>query len=112
MIPPVLFARFPANDETLMKAIAAGAIKDVEEAAPPSDFIIASRIVHQGSVWASWRVLSRFVEKGYFLAGRIFPAGRVTITDREKDVFELLIVGRPINEICSAPYGCCTSFQA
>ncbi len=91
-----------ADDETILKAIAAGAKGYVDEAAAPSDFVMAIRIVHQGSVWAPRRVLSMFIERVSASPGRIFPAGRVTFTDREKEVLELLVVGRSNKEIGSA----------
>jgi DNA-binding NarL/FixJ family response regulator len=46
------------DDESVLKAIAAGAKGYVDEAASPAEFIQALRIVHQGSVWAPRRVLS------------------------------------------------------
>src|SRR5205823_13637051 len=83
-----------ADDETILKAVAAGAKGYVEEGATPAEFVMAIRIVHQGSVWAPRRVLSLFIERVSSSPGRIFPAGRVTFTDREKQVLELLVVGR------------------
>ena len=62
----------------------------------------AIRIVQQGSVWAPRRVLSMFIERVTSSPGRIFPAGRVTFTDREKQVLELLVAGRSNKEIGSA----------
>lgn len=91
-----------ADDETILKAIAAGAKGYVDEAASPADFVMAIRIVHQGSVWAPRRVLSMFIERVSSSPGRIFPAGRVTFTDREKEVLELLVVGRSNKEIGAA----------
>ena len=91
-----------ADDETILKAIAAGAKGYVDEAAAPSDFVMAIRIVHQGSVWAPRRVLSMFIERVSASPGRIFPAGRVTFTDRDKEVLELLVVGRSNKEIGAA----------
>src|SRR5690348_16937680 len=88
-----------ADDETILKAIAAGAKGYVDEAATPEEFIQAIRIVNQGSVWAPRRVLSMFIERVTASPGRIFPAGRVTFTDREKQVLELLVVGRSNKEI-------------
>src|SRR5579884_1086318 len=41
-----------ADDETILKALAAGAKGYVDEAASPAEFIMAMRNVHQGSVWA------------------------------------------------------------
>lgn len=88
-----------ADDETILKAVAAGAKGYVDEAASPQEFIQAIRIVNQGSVWAPRRVLSTFIERVTASPGRIFPAGRVTFTDREKEVLELLVAGRSNKEI-------------
>jgi DNA-binding NarL/FixJ family response regulator len=91
-----------ADDETILKAVAAGAKGYVDEAASAAEFIQAIRIVHDGSVWAPRRVLSMFIERVTTHPGRIFPAGRVTFTDREKEVLELLVAGRSNKEIGSA----------
>jgi len=90
-----------ADDESILKAVAAGAKGYVDEAATPEEFVQAIRIVNQGSVWAPRRVLSMFIERVTTTPGRIFPAGRVTFTDREKQVLELLVVGRSNKEIGS-----------
>jgi DNA-binding NarL/FixJ family response regulator len=90
-----------ADDETILKALAAGAKGYVDEAAAPLEFVQAIRMVHQGSVWAPRRVLSTFIERVTTSPGRIFPAGRVTFTDREKEVLELLVAGRSNKEIGS-----------
>jgi DNA-binding NarL/FixJ family response regulator len=71
----------------------------VDEAAAPLEFVQAIRMVHQGSVWAPRRVLSIFIERVTSSPGRIFPAGRVTFTDREKETLELLVAGRSNKEI-------------
>jgi DNA-binding NarL/FixJ family response regulator len=91
-----------ANDETILKALAAGAKGYVDEAATPAEFIQAINIVNQGSVWAPRRVLSMFIERVTSHPARIFPAGRVSFTDREKEVLELLVAGRSNKEIGSA----------
>lgn len=91
-----------ADDETILKALAAGAKGYVDEAASPQEFTTAIRIVFQGSVWAPRRVLSTFIERVTASPGRIFPAGRVTFTDREKEVLELLVAGRSNKEIGAA----------
>jgi DNA-binding NarL/FixJ family response regulator len=90
-----------ADDESILKAVAAGAKGYVDEAALPEEFVQAIRIVNQGSVWAPRRVLSMFIERVSTSPGRIFPAGRVTFTDREKQVLELLVAGRSNKEIGS-----------
>lgn len=91
-----------ADDETILKAVAAGAKGYVDEAASPAEFVQAIRIVNQGSVWAPRHVLSIFIERVTSSPGRIFPAGRVTFTDREKEVLELLVAGRSNKEIGAA----------
>jgi DNA-binding NarL/FixJ family response regulator len=90
------------DEETILKAIASGAKGYVDEAAPPSEFVQAIRVVNQGSVWAPRRVLSMFIERVTSSPGRIFPAGRVTFTDREKEVLEMLVAGRSNKEIGAA----------
>mgnify|MGYP001553472158 CR=1 FL=1 len=90
------------DEETILKAIASGAKGYVDEAAGPKEFVQAIRIVHQGSVWAPRKVLSMFIERVSSAPGRIFPAGRVAFTDREKEVLEMLVAGRSNKEIGSA----------
>jgi len=90
------------DEETILKAIASGAKGYVDEAASAAEFVQAIRIVHQGSVWAPRHVLSMFIERVSSAPGRIFPAGRVTFTDREKEVLEMLVAGRSNKEIGAA----------
>ena len=90
-----------ADDETILKALAAGAKGYVDEAATPVDFVEAIRMVNRGSVWAPRRLISTFIERVTTSPGRIFPAGRVTFTNREKGVLELLVAGRSNKEIGS-----------
>ena len=90
------------DEETILKAIASGAKGYVDEAATPTEFVQAIRVVNQGSVWAPRRVLSLFIERVTSSPGRIFPAGRVTFTDREKEVLEMLVAGRSNKEIGAA----------
>ena len=51
------------DEETILKAIASGAKGYVDEAATPTEFVQAIRVVYQGSVWAPRRVLSMFIER-------------------------------------------------
>jgi DNA-binding NarL/FixJ family response regulator len=90
------------DDETVLKAIASGAKGYVDEAASPAEFVQALRIVNEGSVWAPRKVLSTFIERVTTSPGRNFPSGRVAFTDREKEVLEMLVVGRSNKEIGSA----------
>jgi DNA-binding NarL/FixJ family response regulator len=90
------------DEETILKAIASGAKGYLDEAASPTEFVQAIRVVNQGSVWAPRRVLSMFIERVSSAPGRIFPAGRVSFTDREKEVLEMLVAGRSNKEIGAA----------
>ncbi len=91
------------DDETVLKALAAGAKGYVDEAATPDEFVMAIRMVFQGSVWAPRRVISLFIERVTSAPGRFFPGGgRGTFTDREKEVLELLVAGRSNKEIGAA----------
>jgi DNA-binding NarL/FixJ family response regulator len=92
------------GEENILKAIASGAKGYIDEAADPTEFAQALRVVSQGSVWAPRRVLSLFIERMSNSPGRIFPAGRVSFTHREKEVLEMLVAGRSNKEI-GAPLG-------
>jgi len=92
------------GEENILKAIASGAKGYIDEAAGPTEFAHAFRVVSQGSVWAPRRVLSLFIERVSNSPGRIFPAGPVSFTHREKEVLEMLVAGRSNKEI-GAPLG-------
>jgi DNA-binding NarL/FixJ family response regulator len=90
------------DEVTILKVIACGAKGYVDANASAANFVQAIRIVSQGSVWAPRRVLSMFIERVSSAPGRIFPSGRVTFTDREKEVLEMLLAGRSNKEIGAA----------
>jgi len=92
------------DEEAILTAIASGATGYVDAAASPADFVRATRIVSQGSVWAPRRVLSMFIERVSSSAERSFSAGHATFTDREQQVLEMLVGGRSNKEI-GAPLG-------
>jgi DNA-binding NarL/FixJ family response regulator len=98
----ILVTGMGADDETILKAIMAGAKGYIDEAATPAEFAQAIRTVHQGSVWAPRRVLSMFIERVSSSPGKIFPAGHVVFIDREKEVLELLVAGHANKEIGAA----------
>jgi len=89
------------NEEAIFNALVAGAKGYVNEAASPSEFVRAVRVVSQGSVWAPRHVLSLFIER---VSSAPAPAGRATFTDREKEVLELLVAGRS-NKGIGSPLG-------
>lgn len=87
------------DEETVILVIASGAKGYVDAGASRADFVQAIRIVSQGSVWAPRRILSRFIERVSSPPGWSFPAGPNTCTDREKNVLEMLVMGRSNKEI-------------
>ena len=92
------------DEQTILKAIAAGAKGYVDAAASPADFVQAIRIVSRGSVWVPRRVLSMFIERISNSPRRIFSADQVAFTDRETQVLKMLVDGRSNKEI-SVPLG-------
>jgi DNA-binding NarL/FixJ family response regulator len=89
------------DEETILKAIASGAKGYVDEAAAAAEFAQAVHTVGHGSVWAPRRVLSLFIERATNSPGRIFPAGRAAFTAREKEVLEMVAIGRSNKEIAA-----------
>jgi len=63
------------DEETILRAIVAGARGYVDEAASPAEFVQAVRVVSQGSVWAPRHVFSMFIERVGSAQGRMSPAG-------------------------------------
>ena len=90
------------DERTILKAVASGAKGYVDNAASAAEFAQAIRVVTQGSVWVPRRVLSTFIEHVSSTSGRILPSGRDVFTPREKQVLEMLVVGRSNKEIGSA----------
>jgi DNA-binding NarL/FixJ family response regulator len=90
------------EDEFMLKALAFGAKGYVDASALPADFAQAIRTVSEGSVWITRQVLSMFIERVNSSTGHSFPADRVNLTSREKEVLELLVGGRSNKEIGAA----------
>lgn len=86
------------SDEAMLRAISAGVKGCLDEASPADAYIKALRIVNEGSIWAPRRVLAKFVE------GVIANPKKVTthnLSERERQVLELLVAGRTNKEIGS-----------
>jgi DNA-binding NarL/FixJ family response regulator len=86
-------------EEAILAALASGAKGYVDEAASAAEFVRAVRVVSQGSVWVSRRVMSMFVERAASLVGRPLAGGREAYTPREREVLEMLVEGRSNKEI-------------
>ena len=101
---PIIVIGHNRDDETSLNAIVSGAKGYVFDGAPPSEFAQAIRVVSQGSVWAARRVLSMFVELAITQPKRMRPGVNGVITDREKQVLQMLVSGLSNKEI-GAPLG-------
>jgi DNA-binding NarL/FixJ family response regulator len=92
------------HDETILAALESGAKGYVDEGASAAEFISAIRAVSRGSVWVSRRLLSIYVERACGVVGNPCFDGSAAFTAREKEVLEMLVVGRSNREI-GAPLG-------
>jgi DNA-binding NarL/FixJ family response regulator len=101
---PILVIGHTTDDKIILNAIVSGAKGYVFEGAPASEFAQAIRSVSRGSVWASRRVLSMFVELATTPRKRMLFGANEAITDREKEVLTLLVSGLTNKEI-GAPLG-------
>lgn len=90
------------GDETILKAIAAGAKGYLDDAASPEEVLQALQVVEKGSVWAPRRVLSLFIERATAATAAQPAAASVRFTLRERDVLELLVSGRSNREIAES----------
>jgi DNA-binding NarL/FixJ family response regulator len=95
---PIIVTGPSTDDEIMLNAIVSGAKGYVFDGAPPSEFARAIHEVSQGSVWVPRRVLSMFIELAITQRKRM-PGGNETITDREKQVLEMLVAGLSNKEI-------------
>lgn len=101
---PIIVIGPNRDDETSLNAIVSGAKGYVFDGGPPSEFAQAIRVVSQGSVWASRRVLSMFIELAITQSKRMLPGVNGVITAREKQVLQMLVSGLSNKEI-GAPLG-------
>jgi len=101
---PIIVIGPRRDDEIMLNAIICGAKGYVFDGAPPSEFARAIRVVSEGSVWASRRVLSMFVDLAITHPKRLRDGAKEIMTDREKQVLRMLVTGLSNKEI-GAPLG-------
>jgi DNA-binding NarL/FixJ family response regulator len=89
---------FP-GDEMALRALCAGAKGYIEESASADEFKQAIRVVHSGSVWASRRLISKFIERVTIVPRRTTAEEPLVFTEREREVLHLLVSGRSNREI-------------
>lgn len=96
---PIIVIGPNRDDESGLNAIVSGARGYVFDGAAPSEFAQAIRLVSRGLVWAPRRVLSMFIELAITQPNRMRPGVNVVITDREKQVLQMLVSGFSNKEI-------------
>jgi DNA-binding NarL/FixJ family response regulator len=96
---PVIVFGPTMEDVSALNAIVSGAKGYVFDGASPSEFAQAIRVVNRGSVWASRKVLSMFIELALAQGRRGLPGANEVLTDREKQVLKMLVAGFSNKEI-------------
>lgn len=89
------------KDELVLAAIAAGARAYLEASAGPAMLCKAINTVSEGSIWAPRRLLSKLVDQ---LLEKPRPHPSIAtpkLTDRERQVLELILTARSNREIAS-----------
>jgi DNA-binding NarL/FixJ family response regulator len=89
------------EDDVILRALAGGAKGCVDETTPVNELARAIRVVHAGSVWASRRILSLFVDRVQRSSGAGLLAGERCFTSREKQVLRMLVTGCSNREIAA-----------
>jgi DNA-binding NarL/FixJ family response regulator len=84
------------SDDAMLRAISAGVKGCLDEAAPVADYMEALRVVNGGSIWVPRRVLAKFVDR---VIANPRKAAAHDLSDRERQVLELLVAGRTNKEI-------------
>lgn len=90
----------PEGDEDLvLNAIVAGARAYLSPAASPETIRMAIGVVTEGSIWAPRRLLSRLIDRLLRFPNLKPSEGEPQLTDREKQVLELILMAQPNREI-------------
>ena len=98
-----IIATIPSrSDEMALRALCAGAKGYLEESATASEFKEAIRVVNSGSVWASRKLLSKFIERVTSTPRSMRSEEPLVFTEREREVLDLLVAGRSNREIGEA----------
>ena len=89
------------DDELIQNSIIAGARAYVDENAGPQQVRHAIDVVTAGSIWAPRRLLSSLIDRLLALPPASAEKGEFHLTDRERQVLELILLARSNREIGS-----------
>ncbi|MGD0729743.1 MAG: response regulator transcription factor [Terracidiphilus sp.] len=87
------------DDELAMEAIIAGARAYLDWTADPGAVRQAIEVVAGGSIWAPRRLLSKLIDRLLKVPDGSLTNGRPHLTDREREVLELILLARSNREI-------------
>lgn len=88
------------DHDHIQKVIGAGAKGYLSHTARENEIRLAIEIVRDGSVWAPRKVLARLLEASTVERNTVVPEPK--FTEREAQVLQLLVAGRPNREIAEA----------
>jgi DNA-binding NarL/FixJ family response regulator len=89
------------DDELVMSSVVAGARAYLDLTAGPEVVRQAVEIVTSGSIWAPRRLLSKLIDRLLKVPNAAPNAGSPQLTDRERQVLELILMARSNREIAA-----------
>jgi DNA-binding NarL/FixJ family response regulator len=89
------------DDELVMSSIVAGARAYLDLTAGPEVVRQAVDVVTSGSIWAPRRLLSTLIDRLLKVSDVVAPAAGPRLTDRERQVLELILTARSNREIAA-----------
>lgn len=87
------------NDELILESIVAGARAYLDLTANPETVYKAIEVVTEGSIWAPRKLLSRLIDRLLKLPDSRAAGGEMHLTQRERQVLELITMARSNREI-------------
>jgi len=87
------------NDELVLESIVAGARAYLDMTADTAMVRRAIEVVTSGSIWAPRRLLSKLIDRLLKIPESSLTAGAPHLTDREKQVLDLILMARSNREI-------------
>lgn len=90
-----------SEEDLILDCIVAGARAYLDTSAGPETVRMAIDVVVSGSIWAPRHLLSRLIDRLLGIRRRVPQTSSVSLTDREREVLELILRARSNREIAS-----------